>query len=176
MPYAFQAPNGKPLEAGFTAQPPSSSGLGRCPFKAVARVRIPLGVRGSRNDYGHDESRCQGPVAQLVSAPPCHGGGRGFKSRRGRCAGRIHESGTGPFCWPGSSVGTSVRLKSGRSPVRSRPWPPRLCRSEGNKPSGLLPSPKELQVHFGPCSLRPGRTSRGNRPVGDPPRRVRIRF
>jgi hypothetical protein len=25
---------------------------------------------------------------------------------------------------PGSSVGTSVRLKSGRSPVRSRPWPP----------------------------------------------------
>jgi hypothetical protein len=27
---------------------------------------------------------------------------------------------------PGSSVGMSVRLKSGRSPVRSRPWPPRL--------------------------------------------------
>src|SRR4051794_29589088 len=26
---------------------------------------------------------------------------------------------------PGSSVGMSVRLKSGRSPVRSRPWPPR---------------------------------------------------
>ena len=26
----------------------------------------------------------QGPVAQLVSAPPCHGGGRGFKSRQGR--------------------------------------------------------------------------------------------
>ena len=26
----------------------------------------------------------QGPVAQLVSAPPCHGGGRGFKSRPGR--------------------------------------------------------------------------------------------
>ena len=25
-----------------------------------------------------------GPVAQLVSAPPCHGGGRGFKSRQGR--------------------------------------------------------------------------------------------
>ena len=27
---------------------------------------------------------------------------------------------------PGSSVGTSVRLKSGRSPVRPRPWPPFL--------------------------------------------------
>src|SRR5699024_1263448 len=25
-----------------------------------------------------------GPVAQLVSAPPCHGGGRGFKSCQGR--------------------------------------------------------------------------------------------
>src|SRR6476661_9735473 len=32
---------------------------------------------------------------------------------------------------PGSSVGMSVRLKSGRSPVRSRPWPHGyLCSSE----------------------------------------------
>ena len=27
----------------------------------------------------------QGPVAQLVRAPPCHGGGHEFESRLGRC-------------------------------------------------------------------------------------------
>ena len=27
---------------------------------------------------------CYGPVAQLVRAPPCHGGGRGFESLLGR--------------------------------------------------------------------------------------------
>ena len=34
---------------------------------------------------------CVGPVAQLVRAPPCHGGGRGFESHPGRskkCIGR----------------------------------------------------------------------------------------
>jgi hypothetical protein len=47
----------------------------------------------------------------MECSPPCQGGGRGFKSRQDRTR-------------PGSSVGTSVRLKIGRSAVRPRPWPP----------------------------------------------------
>ena len=108
--------------------PPSSSGLGRRPFKAVARVRIPLGVHGFRVGFGRQGRPQRGPVAQLVSAPPCHGGGRGFESRQGRRIG-VKAPALRWHCFtgaarPGSSVGTSVRLKSGRSPVRSRPWPP----------------------------------------------------
>jgi hypothetical protein len=99
---------------GPRSKPPSSSGLGLRPFKAAARVRIPLGVR-----YGCGTTEQQGPVAQLVSASPCHGEGRGFESRLGRFTpGAQHRS------RPGSSVGTSDRLKSGRSAVRPRPWPP----------------------------------------------------
>ena len=76
---------------------PSSRGLGHRPFTAVTRVRIPLGARRtsstskeSSNGIDSDIRTTyvtgfnQGPVAQLVSAPPCHGGGRGFKSRPGR--------------------------------------------------------------------------------------------
>jgi hypothetical protein len=54
-------------------KPPSSSGLGLRPFKAAARVRIPLGARTAH-----------GPVEQLECSPPCQGGGRGFKSRQDR--------------------------------------------------------------------------------------------
>ena len=38
---------------------------------------------------------------------------------------------------PGSSVGTSVRLKIGRSAVRPRPWPPQTRRSQ-HCPAGLF--------------------------------------
>jgi hypothetical protein len=70
-----------PLPLGSKGLSPSSRGLGHRPFTAVTRVRIPLGTQ----ELSRIASAPVGPVAQLVSAPPCHGGGRGFKSRLGRC-------------------------------------------------------------------------------------------
>ena len=61
---------------------PSSSGLGRRPFTALTRVQIPLGTQGELREISIYFKA--GPVAQLVSAPPCHGGGSGLKSRLGR--------------------------------------------------------------------------------------------
>ena len=55
-------------------EPPSSSGLGRLPFKEVTRVRIPLGV----------QAKFVVPWCSLECTPACQAGGRGFKSRRDR--------------------------------------------------------------------------------------------
>jgi hypothetical protein len=47
---------------------------------------VPLCTRSRWGQAPQQRSRqaLPGPVAQLVSASPCHGEGRGFKSRRGR--------------------------------------------------------------------------------------------
>ena len=119
---------------------PSSSGLGLRPFKAAARVRIPLGVR--QYEFG--------PVAQLVSASPCHGEGRGFESRLGRS---IPVLGVGAR--PGSSVGTSDRLKSGRSAVRPRPWPPPSHQRKRCLPVLIVIGPSQFPSHSGPTGTRP---------------------
>src|SRR6266702_463170 len=46
-------------KAAVTVEPPSSSGLGHRPFKAAARVRIPLGAPPAASRLKH------GPVEQL---------------------------------------------------------------------------------------------------------------
>ena len=46
-----------------------------------------VSITDLRYSFAGTAPRCQafqGPVAQLVSAPPCHGGGRGFESRPDR--------------------------------------------------------------------------------------------
>ena len=45
-------------------------------------------------------------MAQLVRAPPCHGGGRGFESLPGRLYQRIH------FIWDHSSAGRASALQA----------------------------------------------------------------
>ena len=57
--------------------PPSSSGLGYRPFKAAARVRIPLGAR-------EGELNSMGLWSSLECSRPCQGRGRGFKSLQAR--------------------------------------------------------------------------------------------
>lgn len=105
LPPSSRRPRTPPFQGGNAGSNPVGGTL-RC------------GYRGAVAEHG--------PVAQLVSAPPCHGGGRGFESRQGRRYGQAHAA-----FRPGSSVGMSVRLKSGRSAVRSRPWPPCICPVQG---------------------------------------------
>ena len=89
----------------------------------------------------------------MVSAPPCHGGGRGFESRQGRSPGAEHRRGAG------SSVGTSARLKSERSAVRPRPCPP--LNHPGRRAGGSA-------ARQAPRRLRPGRPPRGRAHVRSP--------
>ena len=52
--------------------------------------------------------RCFGPVAQLVRAPPCHGGGRGFESHPGR----LSKKDSIFFIWDLSSAGRASALQA----------------------------------------------------------------
>jgi hypothetical protein len=67
--------------ASGEAEPPSSSGPGRRPFKAVTGIRTPLGALSALQDPApaHLVLWCS-----LECTPPCQGGGRGFKSRQDR--------------------------------------------------------------------------------------------
>ena len=115
--------------------PPSSSGLGRRPFTAVARVRIPLGVRNAATRsswYSKALWRswlARRPVtAEVAGSSPVR-----------VATFVVRHPGWTRCLRPGSSVGMSVRLKSGRSPVRSRPWPPSCLHSSGRYNTVLAP-------------------------------------
>jgi hypothetical protein len=64
-------------------RPPSSSGLGRRPFKAVARVRIPLGARNCIPAPVEESGRPHRPVkAEIAGSKPVgRAGQRGLRLR-----------------------------------------------------------------------------------------------
>ena len=62
-------------------------------------VRVPEGPFKLNNLHS-------GPVAQLVRAPPCHGGGRGFDSHPGR------QIVFKPIVWDHSSAGRASSLQA----------------------------------------------------------------
>ena len=74
---------GYPSRAPTEPRSPSSRGLGRRPFKAEARVRIPLGARGRH--FGADAQphicACGGVRS---SSSPCQGEDRGIEARQAR--------------------------------------------------------------------------------------------
>ena len=118
----FRSPTAK---TPWAQPPPSSRGPGRCPFKAVTRVRIPLGARTAWSCGAAWSARHPVKVEVAGSNP--------VRTAPGRTRVRPRA---------GSSVGTSVRLKIGRSAVRPRPCPPHLCRSAHCRPvSGVYQDP-----------------------------------
>jgi hypothetical protein len=116
---------------GPRSKPPSSSGLGLRPFKAAARVRIPLGVRsaGSTTERARCKAQWRSWLARRPVTAKVAGSSPVWVAPSG---GRLHRPAR-----PGSSVGTSDRLKSGRSAVRPRPWPS-LFEEAPQRAAGLL--------------------------------------
>ena len=105
------------VAAATTVRPPSSSGLGHRPFKAAARVRIPLGAR-----LAHCVGRVWSCRAAWSARHPVKvevAGSNPVRTAKGPVT--VPMAGCRRPARSGSSVGTSVRLKSGRSAVRSCP-------------------------------------------------------
>ena len=147
---------------------PSSSGPGHRPFKAAARVRIPLGAR-KRSQQLHDHSSLQDhrsckttwsrgeawssrrPVkAEVAGSNPVGTATRTSSSssqRRGTTRGLARPD---DLARPGSSVGMSARLKSGRSTVRSCPWPLRSTTSPSHRvlPLGLAAGARRVRERW----------------------------
>jgi hypothetical protein len=116
LPLCWGRPDGGPMPSAAVkpTAPPSSSGLGHRPFKAAARVRIPLGARAAgRWNYFFPSGLCADQEAARA---------------RPRCAGGLAQgdpiSGPRGSEWP---VGSFLPNGSSDSPwLRGSPTPPRF--------------------------------------------------
>ena len=93
-----------------------------------------------------------GPVAQLVRAPPCHGGGREFESLLGRLLHQYDAATNNLIIWGLSSAGRASALQAEGHrfepyrPHRNQGWIPEWpkgadCKSVGTAFEGSNPSP-----------------------------------
>ena len=98
-----------------------------------------------------------GLVAQLVRAPPCHGGGHGFKSHPGRnnpCKGAIALLQFKVLFmdgFPSGQRGQTVNLLSSTSVVRIHPHPFFICLLWGLSSAGRAPALQAGGHRFEPC-------------------------
>ena len=93
-------------------------------------------------------------MAQLVRAPPCHGGGREFESLLGRLYRKIHDN---LIIWDHSSAGRAPALQAGGhrfEPYWSHygwvpEWPKGAdCKSVSNAFGGSNPPPSICQMAY----------------------------
>ena len=112
-------------------EPPSSSGLGRRPFKAVTGIRTPLGARrrqperssGPVVQFGvHAALSRRRPRVQIPSGPPAHSGPPGRVAQLAEHAPEKRGV-TGSTPVPATIARSSATAPAGRRARRSTPGP-----------------------------------------------------
>ena len=91
-----------------------------------------------------------GPVAQLVRAPPCHGGGRGFESHPGRFRKELKFN---KYIWDLSSAGRASALQAEGhrfEPCRSHSFMGGFPSGQRGQTVNLLQIASVVRIHLRP--------------------------
>ena len=163
------------IRLGYVA--PWSRGLRHRPFTAVTRVRIPTGsllfpwafssvgqsgrlITGWSRVRVPEGPQSYGPVAQLVRAPACHAGGRGFEPLPGRHFSQVRIR---RLCWEELRAGVAQLAEqlicnqqvAGSSPIASSTlWVKRELHM-GRFPSGQREQTVNLPRHASVVRIHP---------------------
>jgi hypothetical protein len=137
---------GYPSRAPTEPWSPSSRGLGRRPFKAEARVRIPLGARGRH--FGADAQphicACGGVRS---SSSPCQGEDRGIEARQAR------DLSSGFWLMPSLGSALAASLAASRAFQVSASTSP-SSRATPRRVSGCIVSMSMMSAQSSPCPSR----------------------